>query len=113
VSFHIEITRTAAREVEQRYDNLSARSKLAAERWRGGLLKAVESLSQNPERCPQAPEAEWYGDSLRELYYGRRRNTYRILFEVRGSTVYILRVRHGRQDHLQPAELRPPPSANE
>jgi plasmid stabilization system protein ParE len=113
VSFHIEITRTAAREVEQRYDDLSARSKPAAERWRSGLLKAVEALGQNPERCPQAPEAEWHGDSLRELYYGRRRNTYRILFEVRGSTIYILRVRHGRQDYLNPEELRGPPPPDE
>ena len=42
------------------------------------------------------------------MFYGKRRNTYRILFEVRGNVVYILRVRHGRQDFLTPEELRPP-----
>ena len=108
MSFAVEITRTAAREVERRYDDMAARSKPSADKWRTGLLDAVASLDQHPERCPQAPEAEWYGEGLRELFYGKRRNTYRILFEVRGAVVYILRVRHGRQDFLNPEELRPP-----
>ena len=110
MSFRVEITRTSAREVEQRYDEMAAQSKPSADRWRAGLLRAVESLNLNPERCSQAHESEWYGEGLRELYYGKRRNTYRILFEVRGDVVFILRVRHGRQDFLKPEELRSPPS---
>ena len=69
------------------------------------MIEAVEALGTNPEMYPEAPEAEWYGAGLREFYYGKRRNTYRILFEVRGSVVYILRVRHGRQDLFKAEEL--------
>jgi plasmid stabilization system protein ParE len=53
-----------------------------------------------------APENEWYeGGELRELLYGKRQGVYRILFEVRGDTVYILRVRHGAQELLGPGDL--------
>jgi plasmid stabilization system protein ParE len=109
VTLRVEITRVAASEVGRRYDDMAVRSVRAARRWRDGLLAAVEALAESPERCPQAPEVEWYGDGLRELYYGKRRNTYRILFVVRGGVVYILRVRHGRQDFLGPDDLVPPP----
>jgi plasmid stabilization system protein ParE len=103
--FQVEITRTAAREIEERYQRISQQGRNSAEKWRAGLIEAVESLETNAEMYPEAPEAEWYGNGLREFYYGKRRNTYRILFEVRGAIVYILRVRHGRQDLLQPDEL--------
>ena len=75
-----------------------------AERWRARLRAAVGSLATNPERCLELPEAEWYGLGLREHYVGKQRNTVRILFEVRGRTVHILRIRHGRQDLLRPGE---------
>jgi plasmid stabilization system protein ParE len=105
VTFRVEITRRAAREIEERYRHIAEDSARSADRWRVKLLAAVGSLADNPERCPQAPESEWYGDALREVYVGKRRNTYRILFEIRQQTVYILRVRHGRQDFLRPDDL--------
>jgi plasmid stabilization system protein ParE len=105
MTFRVEITRTAAREIEERYKRIDEQGRNSAEKWRAGLLEAVDALSTNPEMYPEAPEAEWFGEGLRELYYGKRRNTHRILFEVRGNVVYILRVRHGRQDLLGPEEL--------
>jgi len=108
VSFRVEITRTAAREVSTRFDEMASRTRASAERWRDGLIRAISSLADNPLRCPEAPEAGEYGPGLRELYYGKRRNTYRILFEVRGDVVFVLPVRHGRQDLLGPDELIPP-----
>jgi plasmid stabilization system protein ParE len=105
MTFRVEITRTAAREIEERYQRINEQGRNSAEKWRAGLIAAVEALEANPERYPEAPEAEWYGAGLREFYYGKRRNTYRILFEVRENVVYILRVRHGRQDLLMPDEL--------
>lgn len=105
MTVRVEITRTAVREIEGRYERIKDQGRNSAEKWRAGLIEAIEALETNPEMYPEAPEAEWYGKGLREFYYGKRRNTYRILFEVRGTFVYILRVRHGRQDLLQPEEL--------
>lgn len=110
MTFQVVITREAAREVEQHYRQHAERSRVSANRWQANLLKSIESLRHFPERFAQAPESEWYGDSLREVYFGKRHHTYRILFEVRATKVYILRVRHGRQDFLTADDI-PSPSA--
>lgn len=37
--------------------------------------------------------------------HGKRRHVHRILFEIRGQTVVVLRVRHSAQDFLGPEEI--------
>jgi plasmid stabilization system protein ParE len=102
MTFRVEIARRAAREIEDQFHWLAARSPAAAERLRDGLLAAVGSLEENPGRCPEAPEAEWYGPELRQLLHGKRQRVFRILFEIRGDVVVVLRVRHSAQDLLRP-----------
>ena len=43
-----------------------------AVRWYDGLMKAVESLQQNPFRCSSAHERYKFPFDLRELRFGRR-----------------------------------------
>lgn len=102
--FRVVIAETAAREIEQQYEWLAERSEAAAERWRNSLLAAIDSLEQHPERCGAAPEADRH-EGLRQLLHGKRRHVHRILFEVRGRIVVILRVRHGSRDLLGPGEI--------
>jgi len=104
MSWHVVIARTAAREIEEQYDWLAERSKAMANRWRNSLLEAIDTLEDNPERCPDAPEAEWH-EGLRQLIHGKRAQIHRILFEIRGPTVVVMRVRHSAQDFLAPDEL--------
>jgi plasmid stabilization system protein ParE len=101
----VRITARALREIDEALDWLIARSRPAALRWHQRLTEAIRSLEDHPERCPFAPEEAWYQGSLRQLLHGRRRGTYRLLFEIRGDTVYVLRVRHGAQALLEPGEL--------
>ena len=42
---------------------------------------------------------------VRQLLYGRRRQMYRILYEIRGETVYVLRLRHAARAYLDPEEI--------
>ena len=104
MSFQVVIARKAAREIEEQYHWIAERSPAAANRWRNSLLDAVGTLEDHPESCPEAPEAVSH-DGLRELVHGKRRHARRILFEIRGQTVVILRVRHGAQDKLGPEDL--------
>ena len=101
----VQITARALREIDAALEWLAARSRLAASRWHDQLVRAVRSLETNPKRCGPAPESEWYPGDLRQLLHGKRRGVYRILFEVRGNTVYVLRVRHSAQALLEPGEL--------
>src|SRR5579884_1775273 len=45
------------------------RSATAGSRLHAGLLSAIRSLADNPERCPMAAEASEIGFELRELLY--------------------------------------------
>src|SRR5437764_828283 len=72
-----------------------------AARWFTGLLKAISSLRTFPERCPLAPEADAFQREIRQLFYGKRRNRYRILFVVDGDLVNILRILHGAGESLK------------
>ena len=104
MSFHVIIAHKAAREIEEQYHWLAERSEAAANRWRNALLEAINTLEENPDRCPEAPEAEWH-DGLRQLLHGRRRQLHRVLFEIRGQTVVVLRVRHSARDFVGPEEF--------
>jgi plasmid stabilization system protein ParE len=101
----VRIAAQAWAELDEAFGWLHERSPSAAARWYERLMEAVQSLETNPERCGVAPEEEWYQGGLRQLLYGKRRGVYRILFEIRGRTVYVLRVRHSAQALLEPGEL--------
>jgi hypothetical protein len=54
---------------------------------------------------PFAAEADAVGRSIRELHYGKRPSVYRVLFEVKNTTVHVLRVRHSARDKLNDDDL--------
>jgi plasmid stabilization system protein ParE len=102
MKYRIEISSIAEAEA----DNASLRlatltSPKQASQWYLGLLEAIESLSQMPNRCSLARENENFSLEIRQLLYGRGRNLYRVLFTIVDgdvvSTVRILHIRHGLQ----------------
>jgi plasmid stabilization system protein ParE len=100
VPYAIDIFPRAMADISAAVSWRSRRSAFAAGQVHAGLLRAVRTLANNPERCPLADEAADLGVDLRELHYGRRRNIWRILFTIEGQTVRILRVRHAAQDRI-------------
>jgi plasmid stabilization system protein ParE len=76
-------------------------SPIKASQWYSGLIQAIESLSQMPKRCPLARENEYFSQEIRQLLYGRGRNSYRVLFTILEkpdmSIVRILHIRHASQ----------------
>ena len=101
MSHRVVITKTVLAEIEHAFDWLAEHNPPAAEKWRDSLLAAIDELEQHPLRYPLAPESEWYPGELRQLLFGKRRGAYRVLFEIYGKRVYIVRVRHGAQDLLK------------
>ena len=75
-------------------------------RWFEGLVEAVASLSEMPQRCPLAPENKRFPFEVRHLLYGRKPHIYRIIFTVESDKVVILHVWHGRRRPLEnPTDL--------
>ena len=74
-----------------------------AGRWWYGILEKIESLAENPERCPLARENPKHPCELRELHFGLgSRTTHRILFTIRPDKVVVVAVRHAAQDDWNP-----------
>ena len=94
--FRIEVTREAARDIDQSFvwwaEN---RDREQAIRWYTDIFKELQSLKENPERFPISDETDLCPTGLRELYYGLgRRPTHRVIFTIVDDTVRVLCVRH-------------------
>jgi plasmid stabilization system protein ParE len=101
----IEIFPRAMADIQGQVARLNQRAASAAARWHAGLLGAIRSLANNPQRAALADEAVDVGVELRQLLYGRRRSVFHVLFTVDGNTVNILRVCHAAQDRLSSDDL--------
>lgn len=75
----------------------------------GEVLALIDSgeTPQRPTRnfCGVADESEELGVEIRELLFGRRHGFYRILFQIDGKTVQIVRVWHGARDRVSLEDL--------
>jgi plasmid stabilization system protein ParE len=105
MKYRIEISSVAEAEADSACLQLSqVISPERAGQWYAGLLQAIGSLSQMPKRCTLARENEHFSQEIRQLIYGKGRNSYRILFTVLEGqevfTVRILHIRHAAQQTL-------------
>ena len=57
----------------------------AAERWFRGLVQAIYSLEEFPERCPTIPEQREFQFEIRQLIYFSHRIIFAVEGEKRGS----------------------------
>ncbi len=69
--------------------------------WPGGSGGLSED---QPSPSPLAPESRELSKDIRQLLYGRKRGTYRILFRIveETGTVEVLHIRHAARKHLRP-----------
>lgn len=105
MKYQILISSVAESEADQVFLSISQRlSPEKAKEWYGGLLKAIQSLDTMPKRCALAREDKKFSQEIRQLLYGKGRNTYRIIFTVienkEGEFVRILHIRHAVQKNL-------------
>jgi len=82
------------KELEDAYEWLLPQTELHAPTWYNGAIDSINSLEENPERCPLAPESGDAGEPIRQLLYGDKRHAYRILFTVQEQKVLVLHLRH-------------------
>jgi plasmid stabilization system protein ParE len=105
MNYRIQISSVAEAEADSAFLRLSQiSSSVKASQWYAGLLEAIASLSQMPKRCPLARENDHFSQELRQLLYGRGRNSYRVIFTILEgkdiSTVRILHIRHAYQQTI-------------
>jgi plasmid stabilization system protein ParE len=107
VTYHVEFTARAERDLEHLYDQINAAESIAAARWFNKLEEAVYTLERIPRRCPSAPESTRTRRPLRNLLYGRKPHVCRIIYEIdeHARKVQILTIRHGAMEAAAPEQL--------
>ena len=89
--YRVEITRTAENDVDEIWDHIGADSIENATRFVIQLEEKIGTLERMPHRCPAIPENKLLGTEYRHLILG----DYRVIFRVKASTVYVLRIVQG------------------
>jgi plasmid stabilization system protein ParE len=97
MTLQVEITPVAETQIEQAYFWYRERNPEYADQWFRELMNAIATLQEKPQRCALSIEHEIFPEEVRQLLYGKSQNVYRVLFTIRGTTVYVLYVRHGAQ----------------
>jgi plasmid stabilization system protein ParE len=101
--FRIVLSNEARTNVGAIYDWIAERSVPGAGRWYRAFLAALDSLANNADRCPVAPESRHFSEVVRNVTFRMRSGrTYRILFTILGTEVHVLFVRGPGQDSVEP-----------
>lgn len=103
MNYQVKVMPIAAADMADQVAFISLDSHAAAANWVDGCEDAINSLEFMPQRCRLAPEAEAFDREIRQLIY----HSPRILFDVLGNKVRILRVVHGARLPLTPDEEFP------
>lgn len=98
--FQVELARTAERDIEVTYEWLKQRNPRQADRWFRNLMNKLATLQDKPHRCALAVENDNFSEEIRQLLYGKRPQTYRVLFIIREEIAYVIHVRHSKQAPL-------------
>ena len=90
--FNVDISPTAEDEIEHYVHEIAKDSIRNALKWYGEIMNKIYSLDKSPTRCPYADEMTFHDYEIRNLLFGN----YRILFHIKGQTVQVLHVKHGK-----------------
>ena len=106
MKYRVELTANAERDVDSALRWFREQHATAASgRWLNAILARVDTLERHPARCRLANEADELGIELRELLFGKRHGTYRILFVIEGQMVNILHIRHASRSAASHQDL--------
>ena len=93
MEYLVRLTDRALRDMESIYEFIEADTSEKAFAWFNELSKAISSLERYPERGAVIPDSK----KFRNLLFGKKQATYRIIYAVdkRNTAVNILHIRHG------------------
>ena len=110
MTYEVKLTAPAEADAYAAYEYIRELSPGRAENWLRELFHAIFTLGEMPSRCPLISEAEDIGHPLRQLLYGKRTGTYRIIFDIQeesdeGPRVRVLRIWHGARNEITATDI--------
>ena len=112
MAYRVALADSAKADAYAIYNRVASAAPRRGPLWFDELIDCLYSLDHLPLRCPLAREAESARREIRCLLFGKRRNVYRILYEVDEprKTVWVLHIRHGARKDMEPEEIGSGPS---
>ncbi len=108
MTYRVELTRRAERDLRRLYQVINARHSGEARDWFNGLERLIATLDQFSERGGVTPE----DPRLRQVLHGRRPHAYRLIYAI-DTAQRMVRVVHIRHWRARYHESRPSePSVN-
>jgi len=112
MAFRVEISPRAFADLDGIAEYIRERGSFAqAEEWFNGIITALRTLEDLPNRCPVADESEDLEQEVRVLLYGKLNRRYRVYYSVRQKTpstgaVHVFHVRHWARKSLSSDQLQ-------
>jgi plasmid stabilization system protein ParE len=98
MKYRVVLSPRAVRDLSKAHLWASSHAPATAARWLNRFHAALQTLSENPQRCGIADESELVEREIREFLFGRHRSVWRALFTVRADEVRVLHVRRASMD---------------
>jgi plasmid stabilization system protein ParE len=113
MAYRVKVSHSALADAEEGYLWMKEHSSEAkAVKWYNGLVNTISSLEDFPRIGTLATESDDLGIELRQLLYGKRSATYRILYtlywEDGEDIVHVHRIWHGARDRIRLVDLQEP-----
>ncbi len=107
MTYRVDISIPALQDAENAFLRLREFNLENSKSWYEGLLESINSLEKFPNRCPIAPESKNVGREIRQLFYGKTKQGYRIYFEIleQEKVVRIYRIWHSSKDSISKDEF--------
>jgi plasmid stabilization system protein ParE len=105
MTFRVNITARARRDVERVVNAVRTKAPINAARWHARIRTSFRKLTYLPTRFGLCDEADDLGLEIREYVFGKRQGAFRVVYIIDGQTVHILRVVHASHGPLTLADL--------
>jgi plasmid stabilization system protein ParE len=104
MAYIVSTTSRAERDLADLYIEIDAENSSAALSWYRGLVEAILSLEEQPNRCPVTRQR----GKLRHLLYGHKPHTYRVIYRVqeKQKRVELLHIGHAARRKLKLSDLK-------
>ena len=106
MSYRIELSREAKRDLWGYYQFASQHSVPDALRWMERFEAAISTLGERPERCSLSRESRRMKVELRDFLFGKRPSVYRVVFLIDRDTVRVLRICRSQRGTLSVDDIQ-------
>ena len=89
MKYAVEVTASAERDSYEAYATMATYYAFAVHDWFDSLVRAIQDLTDSPQRFPIAPESSDVGKEIRQSVV----QGYALLFEIQNDRVNVLHIR--------------------